>query len=107
MNTHTPGKWVICNKTETQIFIASVKSGARSEQGKGSYICQIKQEREHYGINKQDEANAHLIAAAPTMLEALEEALDQLESWNQESEPTFTMRRVKEAINAAKGETEQ
>jgi hypothetical protein len=41
MNTkHTAGNWEICAETETQIFIASTKAGARSEQGKGSYICQ-------------------------------------------------------------------
>jgi len=66
---HTPGEWEICAKTETQIFIASAKSGARTEQGKGSYICQIKQEREHHGLNEQDEANAKIILAAPDLLE--------------------------------------
>ena len=34
-------------------------------------------------------------------LDALQEALDQLESWNQESEDTFTIKRVREAINKA------
>ena len=68
-NKHTPGKWEICNQTETQIFIASTQRGARTEQGKGSYICQIKQEREHYGINEQDEANARLITHAPELLQ--------------------------------------
>jgi hypothetical protein len=76
MNTkHTAGNWEICAETETQIFIASTKAGARSEQGKGSYICQIKQEREHFGINEQDRANAQLICAAPELLEALETLL--------------------------------
>lgn len=50
------------------------------------------------------ERNAHLIAAAPLLLGQLEEALDQLESWNEESEPTFTMRRASEAIKKAKGD---
>ena len=66
---HTPGKWEICTTTETQIFIASKEKGSRTEQGKGGYICQIKQEREHYGINEQDKANASLITHAPELLQ--------------------------------------
>jgi len=42
--------------------------------------------------------NAMVVEAAPDLLEALKEALDQLESWNQESEPTFTMKRAQQAI---------
>lgn len=53
----------------------------------------------------EQQANARLISAAPDLLEALKEALDQLESWNQESEPTFTMRRVAHAIAKATGNT--
>jgi len=75
---HTPGQWQICSQTETQIFIASTKKGARTEQGKGGYICQIKQEREHYGINEQDEANAKLIAAAPDLYNAAYIALQAI-----------------------------
>lgn len=77
-NKHTPGKWEICNQTETQIFIASTEKGARTEQGKGGYICQIKQEREHYGINEQDEANAKLIAASPLLYNAAYKALQAI-----------------------------
>jgi len=50
---------------------------------------------------EEQEANAKLIAAAPELLDALLEALDQLESWNQESEDTFTMKRIKEVIKKA------
>lgn len=66
---HTQGEWYICDQTETQIFIASKERNARTEQGKGSYVCHIKQEREHFGINEQDKANAQLIAAAPELLQ--------------------------------------
>ena len=56
-----------------------------------------------YWNSQNEEAmyDAQLIAAAPDMLESLKEALDQLESWNQESEDTFTMKRVREAIRKA------
>lgn len=56
-------------------------------------ICTVK--------NRQ---NSELIASAPELLEALIEALDQLQSWNPESEDTFTIKRVKEVISKAKGE---
>jgi hypothetical protein len=48
-----------------------------------------------------DERTARTLAAGPELLEALQEALDQLESWNIESEDTFTIKRVREAINKA------
>ena len=74
---HTQGNWAICSQTETQIFIASEK-GARTEQGKGSYICHIKQERENLGINEQDQANAKLIVAAPILYNAAYNALQAI-----------------------------
>jgi hypothetical protein len=53
--------------------------------------------------NSLDEmkANAKLICNAPLLLDALFEAIDQLESWNPESEDTFTMKRIRETIQKA------
>lgn len=100
MNTkHTSGTWEICTKTETQIFIASTEKSARTEQGKGSYICQIKQEREHYGINEQDEANAKLISAAPDMLEAIKMYLE-IERENHGMMPVL-LRPITKAMQSA------
>lgn len=73
---HTKGKWYICHKTETQIFIAATDDAARIVERKGSYICEIKQAMAHHGINKHDQANAKLIAAAPDLLEALTAMID-------------------------------
>ena len=75
---HTKGNWAICGQTETQIFIASTEKGARTEEGKGGYICQIKQEREHGGLTVHDEANAKVICAAPEMLEVLTSTFKRL-----------------------------
>ena len=55
------------------------------------------------GWEEENTANAHLIAAAPELLEACKEALDQLESFNPELEPTFTMKRLGELITKAQG----
>lgn len=93
MNTkHTPGFWH-WNEEEGTI----VNFG-------GMVIADVRELR-HESTSDVEEANARLIAAAPDLLEALKEALDQLESWNQESEPTFTMRRVAHAIAKATGTT--
>lgn len=44
------------------------------------------------------EFSEHLKSLAPQMLEMLKEAIDQLESFNLESEDTFTMKRIKELL---------
>lgn len=98
MNTkHTPGPWHVGrytpNATEMTIL---TKNGSPVTPAWGPQF---------YVNSEQAKANACLIAAAPDLLEALKEALDQLESWNQESEPTFTMRRVAHAIAKATGNT--
>ena len=83
---HTSGTWFVSGFTE----IVSMPSQCKIAKVSGWTFDEA-------------EANAKLIAAAPAMLEALEEALDQLESWRQESEDTFTMKRVKEALKKATG----
>jgi hypothetical protein len=102
---HTAGQWSICNQTETQIFIASTKEGARTEQGKGGYICQIKQEREHYGINEQDEANAMLIAASPLLYNAAYSALQAIYamSKNKQGFYQYLINDLLNALNKADG----
>lgn len=109
---HTKGNWAICAKTETQIFIASTKNGARTEEGKGGYICQIKQEREHYGLTEQDEANAKLICAAPTLLNTIERCEFITDRCNNAMLPQHIQdllktinKELNDAINAATGES--
>lgn len=83
---HTHGPW---NAKDSIVYSL--------ESGKYVARCDIG------GRDEETEANARLIAAAPDLLGALKEALDQLETWNTESEPTFTMRRASEAIAKAEG----
>jgi hypothetical protein len=82
---HTPGDWYA---TQGQIV----------SQDTGKTLALIPYYDES---NEEQTANANLMASAPKLLDALKEALDQLQSWNPESEPTFTMRRVEEAIQQA------
>lgn len=82
---HTPGDWY-------------AKEGQIVAQGTGDTLAYVPYYDES---NEQETANANLMASAPKLLDALTEALDQLQSWNPESEPTFTMRRVEEAIQKA------
>lgn len=90
----THGPWNVVNEIPGFTMIG----GKTEDDGKiHNAICEVYQPEK----NKQSEANAKLIAAAPELLEALNEALDQLESWNNESEDTFTMKRIREAIKKA------
>ena len=105
---HTKGNWEICAQTETQIFIASTTPGARTEEGKGGYICQIKQEREHNGLTEQDEANAKLICAAPTLLNTIERCESITDKCNNAMLPQHVQdllktinKELREAIKAA------
>lgn len=74
---------------------------AYNEYDNAIIICQVRPTRTMQGEMTMEEcmANAKLIANAPKMVEMLEEALDQLESFNPESEDTFTMKRIKEVLN--------
>jgi hypothetical protein len=83
--THTPGEW---HTHDGQIYPLET----------GVTLALIPYWDEE---NEEHQANARLIAAAPDLLEALKEAIDQLETWNTESEDTFTMRRIKTAIQKA------
>lgn len=64
MAGHTPGPWHICKLPINQIGVAT-------EEGAG--ICEITRH-----VGQLSEADARLIAAAPTLLAAVEAAFD---SW--------------------------
>jgi len=81
---HMPGPWSRYNDGPCpNIFIESTKGGS---------VCKI-------ANNSYAEANAHLIAAAPELLEALEAVID----YAPHEEFPFTA-QVKAAIRKAKGE---
>ena len=92
MNKHTPGPWKI---THSEV------SGYRVSDSTGWGVAVVLKD-----VN--DEANAHLIAAAPAMLEALE----RLRGWVVAEAEQFgavlpdddIMEQATAAIRAAKGE---
>lgn len=69
---HTPGPWTI--RHGTNIF------AARTDVGHEGCICNTGSHgSNHQDCGPENEANARLIAAAPDMLEALEQALQWIE----------------------------
>jgi len=63
------------------------------------------QEYHHKRYEEPQEYIEELESINADLLEACEEALDQLESWKREDEEdSFTMRRLRETINKTKGE---
>ena len=88
MNTHTPGPWVNDGLNGSERIDINAESGF--------YIAEV------IGSMTAQEANAHLIAAAPDLLEALETLVKQAEGhkavgayWDE----------ARAAIAKAKGET--
>lgn len=87
---HTPGPW----KTEGWGNIIVNDS-------EGNTLCLYPQGATH----KQTQANAHLIAAAPELLEALIDLVNVSENFpNELSKDHYSVKYAKEAIKKAKGE---
>ena len=91
--THTPGEWVVSKSGRT------VHAGSLNiKQIVGPCAASVAVERANDEILK---ANARLIAAAPEMLDALEGALERLESYQIMGPERAAVER---AIKKAKGE---
>ena len=76
---HTPGPWVVRNMSDAMAEKFTVER--LSDNGLRSVICRINDMEvcpEHGGTGS--DANAHLIAAAPAMYEALREAQELIRS---------------------------
>lgn len=79
-NEHTPGPWYIAEEGEKPdpnspaYAIPHAVVGANVPDGANFYICQTI----HGDSYERHNANAHLIAAAPDLLEALRAVLDDL-----------------------------
>jgi accessory colonization factor AcfC len=105
MNTakHTPGPWVVDDEVSAD-EAGQETLGVYAEQG--GYIAGI-----HCGpdttIDEQDKANAHLIAAAPAMYEALQNIDDQLDQFTgkalEELGLVNALLRIRQAIAQAEG----
>lgn len=99
MSAHTPGPWEIGYLD---------KHGQRLVRGQHIEICTC---WHHSALEKEMEANASLIAAAPDLLAALEDSLDSLE-YVAKVDPVFSgwgvrqqrIAAAKAAVAKAKGE---
>ena len=93
---HTPGRWALSEDGERVITLTCPEDG-------GDIICEFP---DADSSNVRWEANARLIASAPSLLEALQEARLQLE-YLEDRWPTGTtpavLARVKLAILKATG----
>jgi hypothetical protein len=77
MNTfkHTPGPWARIGTTVYALMHDGWKRGV--EQFKNRFTVQVQRDREC--SEEEAEANARLIAAAPDLLEALEQAVTSMQ----------------------------
>lgn len=75
MSKHTPSPWLSSGSIITRNEPLFVMSEPRADAGKGrTIICRIANTVSGRPLEDEDFANANLIAAAPDLLEALEEA---------------------------------
>ena len=98
---HTPGPWIVDNGVSEDITgrpTLGIYAAGPEEYG---YVCGI-----HCGpdadITKQDYVNAHLIAAAPAMYEALKNTLAYFMRSNQSHAPEVRVVRAALAQAEAK-----
>ena len=91
---HTPGPWTIKKYREGPIFI-----GAPSLP----YVAVAVNTEAETEPSDEATANAHLIAAAPLLLEAAETSLQLFEEYSIEEEHPQKIADLRAAINAAKG----
>ena len=75
---HTPGPWLIEEDDHEEEFEIYPQKDGPPPLGRWAEICTVK---DYHGSPK---ANAHLIAAAPDLLEALKAAVSALEWWERE-----------------------
>lgn len=96
MSEHTPGPWTI--KFGLNVMGKDVRypSQERLVANAGGHANNIWNEQ----VTAENEANAHLIAAAPDLLEALREMVDRFESCDDDPE---YVTRARAAIAKAEG----
>lgn len=100
---HTPGPWVVGgasgNEGEAREIVAASRTIAWS--------ASTWDEDEGDVVTEEDDANAHLIAAAPDLLAALKELVDYDEGSNEPGEFGYEiLQRCKAAIAKAEGRSE-
>lgn len=102
MSKPTPGPWEIYRDSGLNIFISQPSSVANRIPG---YYAEV---RRFTPDDRQVEANARLIAAAPDLLEALQEVMSWIDNWDPDftfdNEWAGTEIKARAAIKKATGE---
>lgn len=100
MSKHAPGPWHVIEYANGRAFGVGVQVQTKGNMLVTHNICRLSDM-----ATPQAEANAHLIAAAPQMLEALEAAISALEDASCLGfNLTEQIKKVDAAIRAANGE---
>ena len=113
MNTpHTPGPWEIetCNENGPFLYSFYIQTDSKHWDGNDikRLICRSPTGTGQFGeMGRENLANAHLIAAAPELLDALNAAYNAL-AWPDnemtEEEEEELLETIREALRKAKGE---
>lgn len=110
---HTPGPWEIIGDDEVCEGVPCIDISAgemgTSEHRPVANVCCTLDEDGDFVIVDEDRANAHLIASAPDLLEALEEVLPAFRAYLREAGDAHDWAisdRAAEAIARAQGKKE-
>ena len=95
MSRHTPGPWVIARMSHSQIYVTQPQD--RPDRTPGYYA----EVRRFTPNHDEVEANARLIAAAPDLLEALEDVVKQV--LGAEADMWLDIKQARVAIARVKG----
>jgi hypothetical protein len=98
-NQHTPGPWALLDREENSRTLTHITNGAH-------IVCTLGTTRTDGSPNHS--ANAHLIAAAPDLLDALEQAYNAI-AWDipsgsfSDQEEEDLLETIRAAISKAEG----
>lgn len=105
--SHTPGPWEVEIHANGCVFITSPNTSSSGGDIADLYHTILDAFDGQQIVTKQNaEANAHLIAAAPDLLEACEEAVEQLWHLAKDKQTNPWVKQLRAAIAKAKGEAE-
>lgn len=103
---HTPGPWHVKSDPFHFDTLSSIVGGEKRGDGKRFPSHELNAEVGGFADFEIQEANARLIAAAPDLLEALEEA-EKCLAESEYSEDGYARKLVRAAIAKAKGESNE
>ena len=100
---HTPGPWAIVDRDDA--LVIQTESPSKTKYGASRYACLSGFDRHDEKQYAEAKANARLIAAAPDLLEVLQELSDSAKYWSEYDVPVGIVDRIRQAIQKATGET--